>query len=158
MAPPSTSATGAIDPTTRTLLTQLSVPNQDWNAVSWFIYEGSFRAGERSTGVARARERLAFRRGGNSAAGVVGADGKVAIRKIKIDAIWETACKGKLCPKAIRSSSILRMVWQTVMWSRSSQTRHRLLVRPANNTRTFSKGAVRRPRASVFLVCAWPVA
>ena len=78
-------------------------------------------------------------------------------RSISI-AIWETACKCKVCPKVIRSSSILRMVWLTVMWSRSSQPRHRLPARPVNSTRTFSERTAMCSCGSVLLVCAWRAA
>ncbi len=75
---------GAIDPTTRTLLTQLSVPNQDGTLFPGSYTRVHFELVSDPEALLIPENVLLFREEG-PAVGVVGADGKVTLRKIKID-------------------------------------------------------------------------
>jgi RND family efflux transporter MFP subunit len=75
---------GAIDPTTRTLLTQLSVPNRDGRLFPGSYTTVHFELESDPQALLVPENVLLFREEG-PAVGVVGAGGKVSIRKIKID-------------------------------------------------------------------------
>jgi RND family efflux transporter MFP subunit len=75
---------GAIDPTTRTLLTQLAVPNTDGKLFPGAYTSVHFELESDSQSLLVPENVLLFREEG-TAVGVVGPDGKVSIRKIKID-------------------------------------------------------------------------
>jgi RND family efflux transporter MFP subunit len=74
---------GAIDPTTRTLLTQLAVPNADGKLFPGSYTTVHFELESDSQSMLVPENVLLFREEG-PAVGIVGADGKVSIRKIKI--------------------------------------------------------------------------
>jgi membrane fusion protein, multidrug efflux system len=74
---------GAIDPTTRTLLTQLAVPNSDGKLFPGAYTNVHFQLESDSQSLLVPENVLLFREEG-PAVGVVGPDGKVSIRKIKI--------------------------------------------------------------------------
>ena len=75
---------GAIDPTTRTLLTQLAIPNTDDKLFPGAYTTVHFELESDSQSLLVPENVLLFREEG-PAVGVVGPDGKVSIRKIKID-------------------------------------------------------------------------
>jgi RND family efflux transporter MFP subunit len=75
---------GAIDPTTRTLLTQLAVPNADGKLFPGAYTSVHFQLESDSQSLLVPENVLLFREEG-TAVGVLGPDGKVSIRKIKID-------------------------------------------------------------------------
>ena len=75
---------GAIDPTTRTLLTQLAVPNMDGRLFPGAYTIVHFELASDSESLLVPENVLLFRAEG-PAVGVVGPDGKVSIRKIKIE-------------------------------------------------------------------------
>ena len=75
---------GAIDPTTRTLRTQLAVPNEDGKLFPGAYTTIHFELESDSQALLVPENVLLFREEG-PAVGTVGSDGKVSIRKIKID-------------------------------------------------------------------------
>jgi membrane fusion protein, multidrug efflux system len=75
---------GAIDPTTRTLQTQLTVPNADGKLFPGSYTTVHFELESDSRSLLVPENVLLFREEG-PAVGTVGSDGKVSIRKIKID-------------------------------------------------------------------------
>lgn len=75
---------GAIEPTTRTLLTQLAVPNTDGRLFPGAYTIVHFELASDSESLLVPENVLLFRAEG-PAVGVVGSDGKVSIRKIKIE-------------------------------------------------------------------------
>jgi RND family efflux transporter MFP subunit len=75
---------GAIDPSTRTLLTQLSVPNKDQRLFPGAYAVVHFELDSDSKALLVPENVLLFRSEG-PAVGVVGQDGKVSIKKITID-------------------------------------------------------------------------
>ena len=75
---------GAIDPGTRTLLTQLSVPNTDGKLLPGAYAVVHFELESDSKAMLVPENVLLFRSEG-PAVGVVGPDGKVSIRKVTID-------------------------------------------------------------------------
>jgi membrane fusion protein, multidrug efflux system len=75
---------GAIDLTTRTLLTQLAVPNSDGKLFPGAYATVHFQLESNSQSLLVPENVLLFREEG-PAVGVVGPDGKVSIREIKID-------------------------------------------------------------------------
>ena len=75
---------GAIDPTTRTLRTQLAVPNEDGKLFPGAYTTIHFELESDSQALLVPENVLLFREEG-PAVGTVGPDGKVSIRKIKID-------------------------------------------------------------------------
>jgi RND family efflux transporter MFP subunit len=75
---------GAIDPTTRTLRTQLAVPNGDGKLFPGAYTTIHFELESDSQALLVPENVLLFREEG-PAVGTVGSDGKVSIRKIKID-------------------------------------------------------------------------
>ncbi len=75
---------GAIDPTTRTLLTQLAIPNTDEKLFPGAYTTVHFEL-QSSLQSLLVPENVLLFRGEGPAVGIVGSDGKVSIRKIKID-------------------------------------------------------------------------
>jgi RND family efflux transporter MFP subunit len=75
---------GAIDPTTRTLLTQLEIPNTDEKLFPGAYTTVHFEL-QSSLQSLLVPENVLLFRGEGPAVGIVGSDGKVSIRKIKID-------------------------------------------------------------------------
>ena len=75
---------GAIDPTTRTLLTQLAVPNTDGKLFPGAYTNVHFQLESDSQSLLVPENVLLFREEG-PAVGVVGPEGKVSIREIKIN-------------------------------------------------------------------------
>ena len=75
---------GAIDPTTRTLLTQLAVPNSDGKLFPGAYTNVHFQLESDSQSLLVPENVLLFREEG-PAVGVVGPEGKVSIREIKIN-------------------------------------------------------------------------
>jgi RND family efflux transporter MFP subunit len=75
---------GAIDPTTRTLLTQLAVPNSDGKLFPGAYTSVHFQLENDSQSLLVPENVLLFREEG-PAVGVVGPDGKVSIQEIKIN-------------------------------------------------------------------------
>jgi len=75
---------GAIDPTTRTLLTQLEIPNTDEKLFPGAYTTVHFELQSSLQSLLVPENVLLFREEG-PAVGIVGSDGKVSIRKIKID-------------------------------------------------------------------------
>jgi RND family efflux transporter MFP subunit len=75
---------GAIDPTTRTLRTQLAVPNADGKLFPGSYTTVHFKLESDSRSLLVPENVLLFREEG-PAVGIVGSDGKVSLRKIKID-------------------------------------------------------------------------
>ena len=75
---------GAIDPTTRTLLTQLAVPNSDGRLFPGAYTSVHFQLESDSQSLLVPENVLLFREEG-PAVGVVGPDGKVSIQEIKIN-------------------------------------------------------------------------
>ena len=78
-----TDTAGMIDPTSRSLLTELQIPNKSGELLPGAYVQVTFRFGGDSPLLAIPDNALIFRREG-AAAGVVRADGKVEIRKITI--------------------------------------------------------------------------
>jgi multidrug efflux system membrane fusion protein len=111
---------GAIDPTTRTLLTQLAVPNAEGKLFPGSYTTVHFELESDSQSLLVPENVLLFREEG-PAVGSVGSGGKVSIRKIKIDRDLGTPCKFRVFRKAIRSSSIPRTAWPTATQSESSR-------------------------------------
>ena len=105
---------GAIDPTSRTLLTEVDVPNENGQ-----LFPGAYMQVHLSTGGSKQSllipaNTLLFRSEGTMV-GVVGADHKVKLKKIKIGKDLGTHLEiVKVCLRMTRSSSTHPAAWRLV--------------------------------------------
>jgi RND family efflux transporter MFP subunit len=87
-----TNTAGMIDPTSRSLLTQLQIPNESGELLPGAYVQVTFKFAGDSPYLTIPENALIFRREG-AAAGIVNADGKVEIRRITINEDFGTKLK-----------------------------------------------------------------
>ena len=79
-----TDTAGMVDPTSRSLLTELQIPNESGELLPGAYVRVTFKFGDETTLLSIPENALIFQRQG-AAVGVVHPDGRVEIRKITID-------------------------------------------------------------------------